>query len=103
MCERHLRLLDLLEFFRVVAPAAICRERALVMVADHFADFFIAMSRANLIDHDRLALKGHQLRRLSTHAPARVVGMDGLLLFDLFTRLFLMARDGAMAGPQSNG
>ena len=41
-------------------------------------------------------------RRLSTHAPPRVVGMDCLLLFDLFTRLFVMARDRAIAGPQLN-
>src|SRR5262249_32191887 len=98
-----LLLLDLLEFFRVVAPAAIGRERARVMVTDHFAHPFVAMPRANLIDHDRLALKGHQVRRLSAHAPARVVGVDGILLFDLFAGLFGMPRNRAMARAPSNG
>lgn len=90
-------LFDLLQFFGVLALPAIGTQDAWVIVADHFAYFFVAMLRANLIDCRRLAVEGHQVRHFSADAPSRVVGVDRLLLFDLAAQSLITPRHRASA------
>ena len=54
--------LNIGQFFGVVAAAKIGAECALIMIADHFPYFFVAMSAANLIDALVFAFKDYQSR-----------------------------------------
>src|ERR1035438_2600773 len=70
-----LLLLDPVQLLGIVTLAPITLQYSLKVVADHLADFFVAMLRTNLIHRDLRRGENHQLSRLSAHSPAGVVGM----------------------------
>src|SRR5512135_3580461 len=77
-----LLLLDLLQFLGVVTRASVGDHHSGIVVADHLADFLVAMPCADLEDGRRVGHEDHQVGPLAPDPPARVIGVHDLRLRD---------------------